>query len=275
MSLSSEMSPADIRACTGNGNSGDGMGCGLWMIVLFLIFGMFGWGGFGGWGNGSNAGAADNYVLASDFATLQRQIDSGVSSLERKGDTIQAGLCDGFYAQNSALLTGFGNTDKAIMQNGYETRNAIQQGQITDMQGFNALQSQLAQCCCDNKAAIADVKYAMAMGNNAIQQEVGNGFCQQNFANATNTRDIIDAMNSGFRALDQKMTAQELAAKDAQLADKNQQLFMAQLAASQSAQNEVLKGYMNGQFAYYNPRPVPAFNVPNPYSGCGGCYASC
>lgn len=273
MSLSSDMSPADIRACTGGNNDTFGGSC-IWMIVLFLIFGMFGWGGFGGWGNGSG-GASENYVLASDFATLQRQIDSGVSSLERKGDAIQNGICDGFYAQNSALLTGFGNTDKAIMQGGYETRNAIQQNQITDMQGFNAMQAQLAQCCCDNKAAIADVKYAMAMGNNAIQQEVGNGFCQQNYANATNTRDIIDAMNSGFRALDQKMTAQELAAKDAQIADKNQQLFMAQLAASQAAQNETLKGYMNGQFAYYNPRPVPSFTVPNPYNGCGGCYGNC
>nr|DAU01861.1 MAG TPA: hypothetical protein [Caudoviricetes sp.] len=276
MSLSSDMSPADIRACTG-GNSDTFGGSGLWMIVLFLIFGMFGWGGFGGfggWGNGSG-GVSENYVLASDFATLQRQIDSGISSLERKGDAIQNGICDGFYAQNSALLTGFGNTDKAIMQGGYETRNAIQQNQITDMQGFNAMQAQLAQCCCDNKAEIADMKYAMAIGNNAIQQEVGNGFCQQNYANATNTRDIIDAMNNGFRALDQKMTAQELAAKDAQIADKNQQLFMAQLAASQAAQNETLKGYMNGQFAYYNPRPVPSFTVPNPYNGCGGCYGNC
>lgn len=279
MALSNEMSPADIAALTGGNRGNDGLfgGGGYWMIVLFMImFCFFGWGGngFGGFGGGA-AGAADNYVLASDFATLQRQIESGVSSLERKGDSIQNGLCDGFYAVNSSLLTGFGNTDKAIMQNGYETRSAVQAHQVSDMQAFNALQAQLAQCCCDNKAAIADLKYANAMGDNAIQQAIGNGFCQQNFASATNTRDIIDAMNSGFRALDQKMTAQEMAAKDAQIAEKNQQLFMANLAASQAAQNETLKGYMNGQFAYYNPRPVPSFTVPNPYAGCGGCYAGC
>lgn len=53
----------------------------------------------------------------------------------------------------------------------------------------------------------------------------------------------------------------------------DQQLFAAQLAASQAAQNETLKAYMSGQLAYYNPRPVPAFPVPAPYQygNCGTC----
>lgn len=141
----SDMTPADIAAVTGNNCNNDSWG-GSWSswIIIFLIFAMFGWGGFGNGFGGNGAGTADNYVLASDFATLQRQIDSATSSLERKGDAINSGLCDGFYAMNTSLLNGFAATNNAIQTSGYETRNAIQQSQITEMQNANAIQSQLA-----------------------------------------------------------------------------------------------------------------------------------
>ena len=80
-----------------------------------------------------------------------------------------------------------------------------------------------------------------------------------------------------------KRRIQELAAKYAKIAEQSQQLFAAQLAASQAAQNDTLKSYVSGQLAYYNPRPVPSFAVPAPYQyagcnsgynyGCGGCAA--
>ena len=92
------------------------------------------------------------------------------------------------------------------------------------------------------------------------------------------TRDIIDAMNSGFRGIDQRLTAQEIAAKDAKIAEQNQRLFAADLAASQAAQTLDMRNYVSAQFAYYNPRPVPSFEVPAPYQygGCGcGCNQGC
>ena len=92
------------------------------------------------------------------------------------------------------------------------------------------------------------------------------------------TRDIIDAMNCGFRSIDQRLTAQEIAAKDAKIAEQNQRLFAADLAASQSAQTLDMRNYVSAQFAYYNPRPVPSFSVPAPYqyTGCGcGCNQGC
>lgn len=93
------------------------------------------------------------------------------------------------------------------------------------------------------------------------------------------TRDIIDNQNQNARAILDALTAQRIEAKDAKIAEQGQQLFAAQLAASQAAQNETLKAYMSGQLAYYNPRPVPAFQVPAPYQygncgtgcGCGSC----
>ena len=87
------------------------------------------------------------------------------------------------------------------------------------------------------------------------------------------TRDIIDAMNCGFRSIDQRLTAQELAAKDAKIAEQNQQLFGYQLAASQAAQNNYLVSTLR-------PSPSQAYVVANPYCcnsgynyGCGGCAA--
>ena len=154
------LSASDVALLTGNnGRTGDGMfgDTGAWFIVLFLIFAVFG--GFGrGFGSGANGGigAMDNYVLASDFATLQRQIDSSTATLERKADATQQGLCDGFYAMNTGMLNGFAGVQNAmcqgfsgvnnsIMTNGYETRNAIQ-----------GISSQLADCLRKSFRAIKD-----------------------------------------------------------------------------------------------------------------------
>lgn len=136
---------SDIAAATGrNSNDGFGDGNGAWWIVLFLIFALGGWGrnGFGGGFGGNGGGIAENYALATDFATIERKLD-GVNN----------GLCDGFYAmaqqfsntnQNIAnstaslqqtLCQGFSGINQGIVTNGYETRL-----------GINGLASQLANC---------------------------------------------------------------------------------------------------------------------------------
>ena len=234
-----------------NGSFGWG-GEGSWFIIILFLFAFLGWGN-GGWGNnGNNGGVVDGYVLTSDFANVERKIDS-----------VNQGLCEGFY-QQAQLVNG---TNMA-MANGFaqaELSRANQQAAL--MQQLNAMQMQAANCCCENRAAIAQVRYDMATQACDTRNTVQNA-----------TRDIIDAMNSGFRGIDQRLTAQEIAAKDAKIAEQNQQLFAAQLAASQAAQNDTLKSYVSGQFAYYNPRPVPSFSVPAPYqyTGCGcGCGCGC
>ena len=114
----SEMTPADIRACTcGNDgySGGNGMwGDGAWWIIILLLFG---WGrnGFGG-GYGGGSGVGENYVLATDFATIERKLD-GVNN----------GLCDGFYAQNTNLLTGFSGISREIASCCCETNRNIDQ----------------------------------------------------------------------------------------------------------------------------------------------------
>lgn len=234
-------------------NYGGGMGMWgenwIWIIVLFL----FGWGrnGFGN-GNGNGGGVMDGYVLTSDFASVERKLDS-----------IANGICDSTFALNNAITGGFATTTQAL-NSGFQTAElsrANQQAAL--MQQLNAMQMQAANCCCETREAIQGVNYNLATQSCDTRNTVQNA-----------TRDIIDAMNSGFRGIDQRLTAQEIAAKDAKIAEQNQRLFAADLAASQSAQTLDMRNYVSAQFAYYNPRPVPSFAVPAPYqyAGCGcGC----
>ena len=237
----------------GFGNNGDWS----WIIILFLIFGFGGNRGFGngGWGGGS--GVADNYVLASDFATLQRQLSDGFNSVNRKNDAIQEGICDATFALNNTITNGnfnilngitqgFAGINQGLITQGYETRL-----------GTQGLASQLASCCCDIRQEIADcccktqtglkdISYNIAMGNNALQ----NAMC-------LNTRDIIDNMNNNYRALHEELVANKLEAKNDRIAELQTQVNGLQLKASQEAQNAYLINELK-------PCPSPSYIVPNP-----------
>lgn len=248
MSLSSDSGTLMTMPVQPANNYGGGMGMWgqdwIWIIVLFL----FGWGRNGFGGNNGNGGVMDGYILASDFANIERKID-GVNN----------GLCDGFYAQ-AQLINGVQNS----MQQGFmsaEISRANQQAAF--MQQLFAMQTQQANCCCETREAIQGVNYNLAQQACDTRQTIQNG-----------TRDIIENQNANARAVLDALTAQRIEAKDAKIAEQSQQLFAAQLAASQAAQNEVLKTYVSGQLAYYNPRPNPAFIVPAPYQ-YGNCSNVC
>lgn len=230
MSLTtSEMTPADIRACTcNNDGNGNGMGWGgdwgAW-IILFLIFGMFGWGGgfggFGGFGGGAS-GALTRGELCQDM---------NFQSLENATRGIQQGLCDGFYSVNTSLLNGFHGVDNAVCQLGYQTQQGFNTTNIALMQGQNALQAQIADCCCGVQRAIDGVNYNMATNTCALQNTMNN-----------NTRDIIDSQNAGTRAILDYLCQDKIST----LQSENQAL---RLAASQSNQNNVLMAAMEANKA--------------------------
>lgn len=240
---------ADIAAATGNNNrNGDGMfgDNWAWIIVLFLIFAF---GGFGGRGfsNGLGSGAMDNYVLASDFATIQRQLSDNFTNLTSQSRYIQNGLCDGFYAMNTSLLNGFAGVNNAIMTNGYETRNAI-----------NNVSSQLADCCCKTQSAIQGVNYNLATNACNLQNTMN-----------MNTRDIVDTVNANYRALHDEIVANRIEDKNAQITAQQNEINALRLSASQSAQNAYLLNELK-------PCPSPSYIVPNPnccynYQVTGGC----
>lgn len=240
---------ADIAAVTGN-NRNDGMwDNGAWWIVILLIFG---WGGFGNFGgNGMNGG------VGSD---VQRGFDT--QAIIGKLDGINSGLCDGFYAQNTAIMNGFHGVDNAICNLGYQTQQGFNTTNIALMQGQNALQSQLANCCCETREAIQGVNYNMATNTCALQNTMCN-----------NTRDIIDSQNAGTRAILDFLTNDKIATLTAENTDLRR-------AASQDRQNALLTTQMAAQTQQIintvKPAPIPAYQVPNPnvYYGCG-CNTGC
>ena len=230
----------------GNGWGGFGGDGGWWFIILFLAI-FCGWGG-NGWGNNNGGGATDGYILASDFANIERKLD-GVNN----------GLCDSFYAMNTSVLNGFAGVTQAV-NSGFQTAEVSRANQQAAlMQQLFQMQMQYQNCCCENREAIAQVRYDMASQACDTRNTVQNA-----------TRDIIDNQNSNSRAILDFLTQSKM--RD--LENENQGL---RLAASQSAQSEALKAYMSGQFAYYNPRPVPSFAVPAPYqfAGCTGSQYVC
>lgn len=227
---------ADIAAATGN-NNGNGNGMfgdnWAWIIVLFLIFA---WGGFGnGFGRNNGSGAMDNYVLASDFATIQRQLSDSFSNLTAQSRYIQNGLCDGFYAMNTSLLNGFAGVNNSIMTNGYETRNAIQ-----------GVSSQLANCCCSLEKGQMETNYLNAQNTCALQNTMN-----------MNTRDIVDTVNANYRALHDEIVANRIEDKNAQIQAQQNEINALRLKASQEAQNAYLLNELK-------PCPSPSYIVPNP-----------
>lgn len=249
---------ADIAAVTGN-NRYDGFlgGDGIWAIIVFAM--IFGWGGFGnGWGNGRNGGATPFASGALTQADLQRGFDT--QSIVGKLDGITNGICDGFYAVNNSMLTGFNGINTNIMQTGYGIQQAINADTIANMQNTNALQSQLANCCCETREAIQGVNYNMSQNTCALQNTMN-----------TNTRDIIDSQNAGTRAILDYLCKEKISSLQAENNDLRR-------AASQDRQSALLTTAMSAQTQQIinsvNPQAVPAYVVPNPNAYAYGCGCS-
>ena len=230
---------------SGNGFGDDGN---AWWIILLLLFG---WGrnGYGGFGGGSGVG--ENYVLATDFATIERKLDS-----------ISNGICDTTFALNNTMTNGFANVQNTLCQgfsgvnngitvNGYETRGAI-----TDL-GYRLqdccckTQQAIADCCCTTQRGLDGINYNMAMNTNALQQTMNN-----------NTRDILESNNNNTRAILDFLTQDKIST----LQSENQAL---KFQASQTAQNAFITANQEAQTAELIRRlgadcPQPAYVVQPP-----------
>ena len=224
----------------GNGGFGGyGNGDWAWIIVLFLIFG---WGrnGFGGGFGGNGGGVADNYVLATDFATIERKLDG-----------INNGICDSTFALNNTVTNGFFGVQNSLTQGFAGLNTAL-------LQGNYALSSQLADCCCGVKTQLADCCCRIERGidginyNNALQTST----LQQTLCN--NTRDIIENQNANYRALHDEIVANRIEDKNAQITAQQNEINALRLKASQEAQNNYLISQLGEKC------PVPAFVVNGP-----------
>lgn len=242
----SEMSPADFAAVTGNNNDGFGGGNGIWWLALLFLFG-WGRGGNGSWGGNGGGGNCGGGVCAPPY-DVRAAVDQ--QTLISKLDQQTYGLADATYALNNAITGGFANA---------ELSRCNQQAAL--MAQLYQISADSAKCCCETQRLLergfADTNYNIATQACDTRNAINNV-----------ARDIIDNQNCNARAVLDALTAQRIEAKDAKIAEQNQTIFNLQLAASQAAQNNYLIGQLR------TPCPIPAYTVPNPnccYNSCGGC----
>ena len=207
-------------------NGFGGYGDGAWWIIILLLFG-YGRNGFGGFGG--NGGVGENYVLATDFATIERKLDG-----------INNGICDSTFALNNTINTGFFGVQNSLTQGFSGLNTAL-------LQGNYALSSQLANCCCGLEKSLLENRYLDAQNTCVITN------------NATlNTRDIIDAVNQNYRSLHDEIVANRIEDKNAQITAQQNEINALRLKASQEAQNNYLISQLGEKC------PVPAFVVNGP-----------
>lgn len=277
MSLTTgEMSAADLAAVVGNGNNGfGGMGEGWWIILLLLVCG--GWNnGFGG-GNNGGAGGLYPWMNQAEITSdgfRDQMINSNITGIRDGISALSTQLCNCCGDMQMAVANGFSQAEIAAngrqmanMQTAFGLQNAVNAG-------FNQLSSQFADCCCENRLANCQTQ-------NIIQSEAS----ATRFADANNTRDIIQSQSNGIQTILDKLCQLELDGKNDRIADLERQLTMANLAASQTAQNSFIqKGFTDEVDALYNrlsncPVPTtpvygrtPIFTCNNNGCGCNGSF---
>ena len=240
-------------------NNGNGMFGNDWAWIVILL--LFGWGrnGFSAYGNGFGGG----YGCGAPCAT-QADVRSAVDqqTLISKIDQQTYGIADTFTALNNTLNNNFRGIDNAICTLGYQ-----------GAQHANAIQAQLADCCCGIKGEIKDVAYANAMNTNQLDRRISDCCCEAEKMNLQNRFDMQTYNCNTLQAIDKvgDRIIDYLANEKTQaLRDEN---FALRLAASQAQQNEALLNKLS-------PCPTPAYFVPNPnccynanvtYSNACGC----
>ncbi|MBQ7930544.1 MAG: hypothetical protein IJ334_05960 [Clostridia bacterium] len=241
------LSAADVLALNGNNNRNGMFGDDLiGLIALAAVFGggFGGFGGFGGWGGGGAGlqGIVTRADITDGFAL--QNITSGIQA-------IQQGICDATYALTGTITGGFHGLERS----------------------FWDISRQIGDCCCENRAATADLKYT-----------IGQQGCETRNAMYVNTRDIIDNQNANYRGLMDFMVGEKLAAKDAKIAEQASQI-------GRYEQNAVLGARIDAAVAEILRRtgaecPSPAYlgNAPTPVSfptnsygqvQFGGCGCGC
>lgn len=243
------------------GGGGNGFGWGgdgsFWIIILFL-FAMFG-NGWGGWGNGSGGGSTTSYIMNNDVQRGfdQQAVMSGLSSIQNSLANAEVSRC---------------NSQANILQ-------TLNQNQSAANQAMNSLAMSLQNCCCENRAGLADLKYTVATEACADRQAVTNALFDVTNAQNSNTQALMNTINNGIQSIQDKLCQQEIEALKTQNQNLQTQLNMANLAASQTAQTSRILADNAAQTLaleqYLNPAPIPAYVVQNPNCcsqmnyGCG------
>jgi len=251
---------------------GDGFGgSGWWILLLFILLGGNAWGGgFGGYGGGDlypwmnqsnqiNGGFRDQ-MLSTQINGIQNSITSGF------GD-VQTALCGGFAGVNASIVGAQNGITQQMYNNEIADLERSFAAQTAQTAGMSALQAQLAQCCCDNRAATADLKYTVATENCADRAAVSEALQNVIAANNASTQRILD-----------QLCADKLEQKNDIISQLRSELLYARGQASQDVQTAAIqagqRALANEVEQYVLPTPRPAYIVQNPNCctntcGCG------
>lgn len=278
MDYGNGMSPADFSALVGNNRGyGENMMGMWWMMIMFLYFMNNGWGnGFGGFGR--NGGGMVPFAMQQETqAEVQRGFDqqalmAGIGNLN---NTVSNGFANAEVARCNAQM----NLMQTLNNNQMNLQQTLNGNQLGLYQGLNQLVLGQQTANSANQAGIADLKYTVATENCADRQAISDGLRDVIANNTANTNALAQTINGGIQSIKDDLCADRIAAKDAQIQALQNQLNMANLAASQSEQTARLIQDNNAQTAALiqriSPAPVPSYQVPNPATGCCGQYYGC
>lgn len=261
----------------GNGGFGGFGGDGWWVILfLFALMGN-GWGGFGGFG-GMGGFAADgamlypwmnqanltsegfqNQLINDNITSIRDGVHSLSTQLCNTGSDLQMALCNGF----AGVEQGANARQIANMQQSFANQTAM-------LQGFNGIQAQQAECCCENRLGIAN-----------LGADIAREACATRTNDTQNTQAILNTINGGIQSIKDQLCQDKIDAKNDEIANLRQSLAMKDLAASQVAQNAfIAQGFSNEVDQLYNRLnscPVPTTPVygRTPIFTCNGNGCGC
>lgn len=266
----------------GGGFGGNGFGGGdswAWIILLLLL----GWGnnggGFGGNGGGGFGGGSGLYPwmnqanLTSEGFQNQLMNDN-ITSIRDGVNALSTQLCGCCGDMQMALANGFAGVEQGANARQIANMQQAFAGQMATNQGFNQISSQLASCCCDQRAATADLKYTIASEE-----------CATRANDTQNTQSVLNLVNSGIQSIKDQLCQDKIDQKNDIISQLRSELLYARGQASQDVQTaRILAGQVAETDAIYNrlsecpvgTTPVfgrtPIFSCNNNNNGCGcGC----
>lgn len=271
----------------GSGFNGGGFGFGgdwAWILLLLVLGG--GWGGFGGFGMGAGMmgwGMADGMMLypwmnQAEITTQgfqNQQLSTAISGVQNSvtsgfGDTalgiagINQNICQTGSGITAAITNGFAQSE--IADNARQIANMQQafNSQTAQTAAINGVSSQLADCCCENRLATANLSALVQSENCADREALSNGI-----------RDIISAQNAGTQRILDMLCQDKIDAKNEKIQELQTQVALQNLAASQAAQTAAIAADNAAQTQYIvnrvAPYPIPSYTVGNPYQSINGC----
>ena len=253
-----------VQPYGGNGGWGNGsfFGDGAWWLIILLLFAGNGWGNGFGFGGG---GMMPWMMSSNTNNDVQRGFD-------------QSAIMGALNGITGALSNGFANAEISRCNAQANVLQTLNNNQAASLQSMNSLAMGLQNCCCENRAGLADLKYTVATENCADRTALNEGFTNMLMANNANTQAIVNATNAGIQTVMDKICQLELDGKDQQIANLTAQLNEANRRASQNDQTAQILASQAAQTAaleqYLRPVPMRAYVVQTPNCcshnfGCG------